>query len=77
MKVRKPVAIAFAILLLIVTTWSVFNARKAYASSPDAIPKSFGSLKGTMGASLIFEDGSGTIRLVNIDEGKLITIQRR
>jgi len=77
MKLRKVFSLVFAVVLVAGIAWSVISARKAHAAPPDAIPRMFGALKGTMGSSLVFEDSSGTIRLVNIDTNTLITIQRR
>lgn len=55
-------------LLLIAMTYSVFATRTVQAQQADAqvvdIPKSYGFLKGAVETYLIFEDSSGTIRLV-------------
>jgi hypothetical protein len=72
MKRRRAVVLSIVFLSLVVVFLSVFGARKAYAqgfgasTEPVAIPKSYGALKGSDGEMLIFEDSSGTIRLVSI-----------
>lgn len=79
MNIRKVAAISFGVLLLMVVLWSVAGARKAFAQTEVIpIPKSFGALKGSIGACLIFEDSSGTIRLIQVrDEWDGKTFVRR
>jgi hypothetical protein len=70
---RKAIALLFAVLLVVGVFWSVFGARKAYAQTgqstrPVSIPKSYGAFKGTTGPAMIFEDSSGTIRVVEVSD---------
>jgi hypothetical protein len=41
------------------------------------IPKAFGRCIGSMGSGLIFEDGNGTIRLVDPDNGHVTNVVNR
>ncbi len=45
---------------------NIFQVQPAQAQGPRTIPKSWGALKGSAGVHLIFEDSTGTIRIVNI-----------
>jgi hypothetical protein len=47
---------------------SIFHIQVAQAHPVRTIPKSYGTLKGASGVSLIFEDSAGTIRLVTAQE---------
>lgn len=47
-----------------------FPSVQAQESQPLTIPKSYGTLKGSFGmTALIFEDTTGTIRIVNLNNG--------
>lgn len=73
MKSRKVVAFVFVALVLAVVLWTAFSARRAYAQSgPVVIPKSYGTLKGTTEARVIFEDSNGTIRFIETGQGLLV-----
>jgi len=55
-----------------------YEAPPVYATSNSSIPQSFGSCRGAMGNELlIFEDGSGTVRLVHPASGMVFGIVAR
>ena len=63
-------SIAILVALLVGAALNtVFHVQPAQAQTgrQRAIPKDWGTLKGSVGLSLIFEDSNGTIRVVNID----------
>jgi hypothetical protein len=61
------IAIFIALVVGTVLGNSLF-ARPAQAQAPRTAPKSYGTLKGAVGNHLIFEDSTGTIRIVNIQD---------
>lgn len=59
---------------------NIIHVPPAQAQERLTIPKSYGTLKGSIGGGLIFEDLKGTIRLVDIGErrGRVeVEIQRQ
>lgn len=72
MKRQKVTLIVLGLMLMLVFSWYVgTQARPAYAQASPTIPKSWGTCKGGVGGLLIFEDGTGTIRLVDARNGAL------
>ena len=63
---RVVAALAISMLVLLLAGEGVRTPAVAQAQPPRTIPKSWGALKGSIGASLIFEDSTGTIRLLLI-----------
>jgi hypothetical protein len=72
MRYPKVALVVFGLLFMLFLGWFVASqANPAYAQgSPTTIPKSWGPCKGGLGSLLIFEDGSGTVRLVDARSGK-------
>jgi hypothetical protein len=63
---RVVAALAISMLVLLLAGEGVRTPAVAQAQAQRTIPKSFGTLKGASGSYLIFEDSTGTIRLVFI-----------
>lgn len=78
MKRHRMVVMVLCLISVLFLAWYLgSHADPAYAEGSVAIPKSWGSCKGGVGGQLIFEDSSGTIRLVDARTGSLsITHQR-
>jgi hypothetical protein len=71
MKRHKFSAVALGLIVMLLLGWYVGSqAQPARAEANPTIPRSWGACKGGVGASLIFEDAAGTVRLVDSD-GKL------
>lgn len=80
MKLRKTVNVLIVVFLFIVIVGAVVMARNAQAQPGGmfSIPKSYGSFKGTAMDAFVFEDSSGTLRIVSSHNGQLLgTIARR
>ncbi|MFY9621424.1 MAG: hypothetical protein WAQ99_16555 [Pyrinomonadaceae bacterium] len=57
---------------------NILQVQSAQAQrAPMTIPKSYGTLKGAVLTSLIFEDSTGTIHLVNLESGGRVAEIRR
>lgn len=67
MQKKRSLRALFTLLLLLLLSWAVLPSHQALArNAPEhTIPKSYGALKGAIADDFIFEDSSGTIRLVN------------
>lgn len=65
------------VILLCLVLWLALAPYTAGAASKISIPASFGPCKGALGDMLIFEDSSGTVRLVRTSGTVYMTINRR
>ena len=76
---KRRLAVLFLLVFVVVLAVGLLHTRKAYAQSSQgvAIPKSYGTCRGGTvypnAFALIFEDSSGTIRLVDVKDGGLLT----
>jgi hypothetical protein len=63
---RVVTAFAISMLVLLLVGEGVRTPAVAQGQAPLTIPRSWGTLKGSIGTSLIFEDSTGTIHLLPI-----------
>ena len=66
---KRFLVTSIAILMALVVGAALNNilyVQRAQAQGRRTIPKSWGTLKGSVGISLIFEDSTGTIRFVGV-----------
>jgi hypothetical protein len=73
MKLRLSICLSAALLFLVVFH---FGQRRVEAQAPSKIPAAFGHCVGGITQGLIFEAEDGTIRVVNIVNGNLLTFPR-
>jgi hypothetical protein len=62
---RVVTVLGILVVVLLLAGDGVRTPEEAQAQAPRTIPKSFGTLKGAMNGRLIFEDSTGTIRIVD------------
>lgn len=81
---RKQFLLTSIAILMALVVGAVLNniihVPPAQAQERLTIPKSYGTVKGSMGNGLIFEDSKGTIRLVDVSDGhrgQVFEIQRQ
>jgi len=78
MKRTKLPTVVFGLMLLLFFAWYIGSGEhQARAAGPSAIPKAWGTCKGSIAGDLIFEDSAGTIRLVSVTKNGELTETNR
>jgi len=69
-------AFAAGVIFAVVVTATWFVA-PVHAQGNKTVPKTWGSVKGGVGADVIFEDAGGTVRVYDLRDGSVVTITRQ